>query len=298
MIEEEILNNLNSLSEDAMIEEVILPVYKKKFKNCFYDIEFTGKDKKEDQGIDITYYEVSRDTIGKEYFGIQVKQGKINTSKGANGISSIAIQAQQAFTKKIPNIKEKGSYYITTYIILTTGEITSAARIKIVDDFKGKNIRFIDGKTLAGWIRNDFMQEFYVIFPQEEDEDETDEDESPLQSIVKYIEENFEEEIDEIQGSLNTVDSSKIKILKILMISGGMRKFEIAKKLGKSMNYIDFDIVELLQEDIIDGDENGFSINYDMFGDWKIVKRQTLERIEQLGYNDEIDIEDVIEAIF
>ena len=83
--DERILELLNTYSEDEMIEKVILPLYKKRFKGKFYSIEFTGKDKREDGGVDITYYEIKPDTKAKRYSGVQVKQGAINTGKGANG---------------------------------------------------------------------------------------------------------------------------------------------------------------------------------------------------------------------
>ena len=57
--DEGILEKLNSLTEDEMIEKVVLPLYRKRFHGKFHNIEFNGKDKREDGGIDILYYEIT-----------------------------------------------------------------------------------------------------------------------------------------------------------------------------------------------------------------------------------------------
>jgi hypothetical protein len=110
--DEVILKQLNEYGEDEMIEKVILPLYKKRFKGKFHSIEFTGKNKVEDGGVDLLYYEVKADTKSRSYAGVQVKQGAVNTGKGANGIAAIGIQAQQAFTKPIADTTDKKTYKI------------------------------------------------------------------------------------------------------------------------------------------------------------------------------------------
>lgn len=295
----DILNELNTLSEDQMIEMVIMPLYKKKFKGIFHDLEFSGKDKREDEGIDIQYYEKSHDTKAKEYSGIQVKQGDINTSKGANGIAAISIQAQQAFQKRICNTKEKSDYRIRTYVILTSGEITAKARGKIVDQFKDKSIRFIDGKTIAEWVRESYLEEFIHIFNlSTEEEEEDDEDITPLEAVIGYLEENYEDEIDEIKDSLNTLGRYKNRIIKALMIESPQKTFSIAKAIGLSLSSVDEEIRSLIDEDLIDGDEDGVSINEKLVGGWSVLKNEAEERIDTLGYSDEVSIEDVVDFLF
>lgn len=298
MNDAEILKCLNDISEDEMIEKVIIPLYQKKFSKRFYDIEFTGKDKKEDQGIDITYYEISPDTKAKEYFGIQVKQGDINTGKGANGIAAISVQAQQAFTKKIPNVKDKSSYYIKTYIILTTGDIKAKAREQIVDQFKDKNFRFIDGKTLVEWIKATYLSEFMSKFDIEDEEDEEDEDKSPIESIISFLDDEFRKEIKEIRASFKALDNYKCRIIRELMIESPLKGFTIAKKIGISKSGIEAEFAELVREDVLSVDEDGYCIEYSNFGNWNAVLQGAESRIDQLGYDTEIEIDQIVDGLF
>jgi hypothetical protein len=161
--DEDIIAHLDSISEDEMVKQVIVPLYRKRFKT-FKKVEFSGKDKREDDGIDITYYEIGRETKLKEYGGVQAKQGTINTGKGANGIAAIGLQAQQAFNKPIANVEDKKTYRIHGYTVLTTGDIQPKARAQIVDQFEHKSIRFVDGKTLSEWIRESWLTEFIALF--------------------------------------------------------------------------------------------------------------------------------------
>lgn len=298
MTDQEIIECLNSLSEDEMIEKVLVPLYRKRFKGEFYDVEFTGKDKREDQGIDITYYERSKDTKAKEYSGVQVKQGKINTGKGDNGIAAISIQAQQAFSKSISDVSEKSNYFIKNYIILTTGSITSAARAQIVDQFADKNFRFIDDKKLLEWINESYWDEFKSTFELDEVEEDVTDDRSPLESIIFYLENNHKKEIEHIEESLNVLDPYQVKIVKTLMLESPLKEFSIAKAIGTSISNLRDDIQELVNQEVLDGDEDGLWINYDIFGYWPRIQMEAENRIEQLDYIDEVTIEDVIEELF
>lgn len=298
MNDAEILKCLNDMSEYEMIEEVIIPLYEKRFSKQFFDIEFSGKDKKEDQGIDITYYEFSPDTKAKEYSGIQVKQGDINTGKGANGIAAISIQAQQAFTKKIPNVKDKNSYYIKTYIILTTGDIKAKAREQIVDQFKDKNFRFINGKTLVEWIKANYLNEFMSKFNIVDDDDEIDEDESPIESVVSFLEAEYKKDIKEIKASFKALDSYKCKIVRELMIDYPLKGFAIAKNIGIAKSSIEYELDELVREDVLEVDEDGYYIKDSNFGNWSAILQGAELRIDQLGYDSEIEIEEIVDSLF
>ena len=163
-----------SLFRDTTVVLETFGLYQKAFSS-FCDVEFTGKDKREDDGIDITYYEVGRETGGKEYCGVQVKQDDINTGKSANGIAAIAIQAQQGFNKLIANTTDKKSYRIQGYTVLTTGSIKAKARSQIVDQFEHKIIRFVDGPRLCEWIREFWLEEIKDLCgTAEESEEEED----------------------------------------------------------------------------------------------------------------------------
>lgn len=295
MKDEDIISCLDSMSEDDMTENVIVPLYKARFSS-FHDIEFTGKDKREDEGIDITYYEIGRETRGKEYCGIQVKQGEINTGKGTNGIAAIGIQAQQAFDKKISNATDKKNYRIQAYTVLTTGDILPKARGKIVDQFEHKNIRFVDGKNLCKWIRENWFEEMKNLCSATE-EDEEDEDVEPVAFITGHLRDHCSKEIREIRATYEVVDGSQQDILKALMLLGHEKATAIAARLGQKVYIVQETLDAMQREDLIDIDEDGYSLG-GLSAAWSHIMSEAEERIGVLGYDNELSIEDIIEDLF
>jgi hypothetical protein len=295
-----VLELLNNYSEDEMIERVVLPLYKKRFKGKFLSIEFTGRDKREDGGVDITYYELRADTKAKRYSGVQVKQGAINTGKGANGIAAISIQAQQAFTKPIDDTSDKKSYRLYSYVLLTSGDIQAKARAAIVDQFEHKPIDFVDGKQLCDWIREDFSDEFLALLQlagREPAEDEDGEDLSPAETVALFVKERFPYDIDDITGTLNTLGSMEAKIVKVLMLQGPGTTFTLAKRLGKRSSMIEDDLGSLLGEGVIGMDEGGYTLNASAT-EWDRVAAAITRRIRQLKYEETVNIEDVADLLF
>ncbi len=295
MKDEDIIAHLDSLSEDDMVEKVIVPLYRKRFKT-FKKVEFSGKDKREDDGIDITYYEIGRETNSKEYGGVQVKQGTINTSKGANGIAAISIQAQQAFNKPIANVEDKKNFKIQGYTVLTTGDIQPKARAQIVDQFEHKTIRFVDGKTLCDWIRDSWLTEFTELFGTPEATDD-DDGEEPLDAILEYLHKKCRKAISEIEAIYSVVDGSQQGILKALMILGNSKAVKIAAFVQRKVYHIEPDLDVMIREDLLSADEDGYWLNE--FGSaWDRIRSEAESRIELLGYGDEIEISDVVEGLF
>lgn len=295
MRDEDILTHLDSLSEDEMVEQVIVPLYRKRFKT-FKKVEFTGKDKREDDGLDITYYEIGRETKLKEYGGVQVKQGTINTGKGANGIAAIGIQAQQAFNKPIANVEDKKNYKIQGYTVLTTGDIQPKARAQIIDQFEHKTIRFVDGKTLCEWIRESWLTEFTAIFgsPVTPEEDDSEE---PLDAVLEHLRKKCRKEISEIEGIYSVVDGSQQGIFKALMVLGTAKAVKIAAFVQRKVYHVEPDLDAMCREDLISADEEGFWLN--VFGTaWDRIRSEAEERIELLGYSGEIEVSDVVEELF
>lgn len=300
LTDETILKVLNDFSEDEMTEKVILPLYKKRFKGKFQGIEFTGKNKVEDGGVDLLYYEIKADTKSKSYSGVQVKQGAINTGKGANGIAAISIQAQQAFNKPINDTADKKTYRIHSYVLLTSGEIQAKARAQIVDQFEHKPIDFVDGKALCEWIRESFLDEFNDILKAAgvESEEEEEEELSPLATVETYVQDKYETEIDDITATINTISTGQAKIYKALMLLGSATTFEIAKHLGRKSTFIEDDLDYLLGEDVITSDEGGYEIKASA-DEWRTVSKAIAKRIGQLGYDDgTVSVEEVMEELF
>jgi hypothetical protein len=295
MKNDEILNHLNAMSEDEMIEAVIVPLYQKRFSS-FFDVEFSGKDKREDGGIDITYYETGRETGAKEYCGVQVKQGDINTGKSANGIAAISIQAQQAFNKPIANTRDKKNYRIQGYTVLTTGNIQAKARSQIVDQFEHKTIRFVDGKTLCGWIREDWLEEIRALCGTV-DEHEEDEDLDPVAAIVEHLEKRCARDIAEIRETYDVVDGSYQDIIKALMVLERAKATRIAAYVKRKVDHVKEDLDAMRREDLVDIDEDGYSLN-SISRAWSSIRTEAEDRIETLGYGSELKVKDVVDSLF
>lgn len=296
MEDEEILDCLDNMSEDEMIEKVIIPLYRKRFKS-FRDIEFSGKDKREDEGIDITYYEIGRETGGKEYGGVQVKQGDINTGKGANGIAAIGVQAHQAFNKRIANSGDKKEYRIQGYTVLTTGTIHPKARVQIADQFQHKTIRFVDGKRLAEWIRDGFLDEMKLLCNQCE-EPEEDDALDPLTAILDHVGERCSDDIDELRDVYQVLDGTKQDILKVLMaLDGHVKATRIAARIGRKVTYLQEDLDSMVEEDLLYVDEDGYCLD-SIAAAWSRIKSEAEDRIETLDYAGELSIEHVVKGLF
>lgn len=296
--DEVILEKLNTLSEDEMIEQVVLPLYKKRFHGRFHNLEFTGKDKREDGGIDITYYEITADTKTKRYAGVQVKQGAINTGKSANGVAALNIQAEQAFTKPIYDVNDKQEFRLASYTILTSGEIQAKARGAIVDQFKHKPIAFVDGKMLCGWIRESFKDEFTALIGEnEEAEVENDDSLSPAETVAQFVEDSHESDLTDIRKTLETLGTFEKKIVRELMINGTGTAFAIAKRLGKKQYLLEQRLNDLLGEEVVELSDGGYTLAVSSDEIYR-VRKAVQKRIDQLGYGGEIDFTDVVDFLF
>lgn len=299
MTNEEIVAYLNSLSEDEMIEKVILPLYKKRFANSFRRIEFSGKDKREDEGIDITFYEMSRETSAKEYCGVQVKQGAINNGKGANGVAALSVQADQAFNKKISDTDDKKTYKIHAYTILTTGVIQAKARAAIVDRFEHKPIRFIDGEKLCEWIRESFSEEIRALAGCQDDIEDGEGGGDPADVIIEYLKKNFAADVEVVSSTLAVLDGAKKSIVCALMENGGLKTVRLARAVGRTVHNIEDDLSDLCREELLDVDEEGYSLGAELYGPWRRIERKFEERVVALGYDDDdVTIGDIIERLF
>ena len=298
LTDEVILEKLNGFTEDEMIEKVVLPLYRKRFHGKFHNIEFSGKDKREDGGIDIAYYEITPDTKNKRYSGVQVKQGAINTGKGANGIAALTIQAQQAFTKPIYDTAHKKEYRLASYVLLTTGEIQPKARALIVDQFEHKPIDFIDGKQLCGWIRESYKDEFTALLGEGEENDEgEDESLSPAEIVAQYVQQSHDSELDDIHRTLQTLGTFEEKIVRDLMINGSGTTFAIAKRLGKRQSLLEEPLNNLVAEGVLDVDDGGYNLAASV-GEVNRLRTAIERRIAKLGYEGQLEFADVIDHLF
>ena len=149
---ENLSNYLDKSSEDELIEEVLLPLFR---QLGFHRITAAGhKDKALEYGKDI-WMKYTLPTQHVLYFGIQVKKGKLDTSgvsKATNAnVSEIHNQALMMLGHEIfdPEINKRA--LVDHAFIVAGGEITKSARNWLgnkLDASKRSQIMFIDREDI------------------------------------------------------------------------------------------------------------------------------------------------------
>lgn len=139
---------LNTCSEDELIEEVLLPLFR---QLGFHRITAAGhKDKALEYGKDI-WMRYTLPTQHRLYFGIQAKKGKLDasgvTKTGNANIAEIHNQALMMLAHEIFDPEHNKRVLVDHAFIVAGGEITKAARNWIgnaLDASKRSQIMFID----------------------------------------------------------------------------------------------------------------------------------------------------------
>lgn len=139
---------LDKCSEDDLIEEVLLPLFR---QLGFHRITAAGhKDKSLEYGKDV-WMRYTLPTQHLLYFGIQAKKGKIDasgvTKAGNANIAEIHHQALMMLAHEIFDPEINKRVLVDHAFIVAGGEITKAARNWIgnaLDDAKRSQIMFID----------------------------------------------------------------------------------------------------------------------------------------------------------
>ncbi|RIJ70569.1 hypothetical protein D1871_18455 [Nakamurella silvestris] len=139
---------LDRCSEDELIEEVLLPLFR---QLGFHRITAAGhKDKSLEYGKDI-WMRYTLPTQHLLYFGIQAKKGKIDASgvtKASNAnVAELHNQALMMLAHEIFDPETNKRVLVDHAFIVAGGEITKAARNWIgnaLDDAKRSQIMFID----------------------------------------------------------------------------------------------------------------------------------------------------------
>jgi hypothetical protein len=149
---------LNECSEDNLIEEILLPLFR---QLGFYKISMAGhKDKALEYGKDI-WMKFILPTQHWLYFGIQVKKGKLDAAgmtKGSNAnISEIHNQVLMMLGHEIFDAEIGKKVLVDHAFIVAGGEITKAAKNWLggkLDTSKRSQILFMD--------REDILNQFIV----------------------------------------------------------------------------------------------------------------------------------------
>jgi len=175
---------LDQCSEDDLIEEVLLPLFR---QLGFHRITAAGhKDKALEYGKDI-WMRYTLPTQHLLYFGIQAKKGKIDasgvTKAGNANVAELHHQALMMVAHEIFDPETNKRVLVDHAFIVAGGEITKAARNWIgnaLDDARRSQIMFID--------RDDILNLYVVTslplparaLPPEPDPSATSSDEPPF----------------------------------------------------------------------------------------------------------------------
>lgn len=153
-----LVNYLNNCSEDNLIEEILVPLFR---QLGYYRISIAGhKDKSLEYGKDI-WMKFMLSTQHWLYFGVQVKKGKLDSSgmtKGGNAnIAEIHNQVLMMLAHEIFDPEIGKNVLVDHAFIIAGGEITKAAKnwlANALDKFKRSQILFLD--------REDIINQFIV----------------------------------------------------------------------------------------------------------------------------------------
>jgi len=259
-----IVENLNSLHEHKMAKDIFVPVLKK--MGC-KGVKFTGGP--DEVGIDIEYYELTQPENSKSYVGVQFKKGNLVYSSGGskNSVKEVKNQAEEAFDKEIHDIEDHATYFISRFVVATTGDINEKARSFIGKARQKGNDRRIDywtGDRLAEYIQDYWLNEFVDYFKIEEPEEESTDD--PIVD-VEYIEDNYSKLVSACQkmrATVNTVEWNIIEEILDLKIGNGGGSIPLADllmELGHTEEYYSEDFRHLRELGYLYVDETGFSLD-------------------------------------
>lgn len=145
---EQLVTYLNTISEDELIEEVLLPLFR---QLGFHRITSAGhKDKALEYGKDV-WMKYTLPTLHVLYFGIQVKKGKLDaagvTKESNSNVAEIHNQVLMMLGHEIFDPEIGKRVLVDHAYIVAGGEITKAARAWIgnkLDTSKRSQIMFMD----------------------------------------------------------------------------------------------------------------------------------------------------------
>lgn len=155
---EQLTTYLNTVSEDELIAEILLPLFR---QLGFHRVTVAGhKDKALEYGKDI-WMKYTLPTQHILYFGIQAKKGKLDaagvTKDGNSNVAEVHNQVLMMLGHRIFDPEVSRTVLVDHAFIVAGGEITKAARNWIggqLDDVKRSQIMFMD--------RDDILNLFVV----------------------------------------------------------------------------------------------------------------------------------------
>ena len=150
---EELITYLSKVSEDELIAEILLPLFR---QLGFHRITAAGhKDKALEYGKDI-WMKYTLPTQHMLYFGIQVKKGKLDasgvTKEGNANIAEVYNQVLMMIGNEIFDPEVSRKVLVDHAFIVAGGEVTKAARNWIgqkLDSVKRSQIMFMDREDIV-----------------------------------------------------------------------------------------------------------------------------------------------------
>ena len=155
-------SRIESLSEDGLLELVILPLLERMGFEGIRKVRFHGR---EEFGRDVMPFRQTTAFGTLEYAAVQTKAAKIHgTASRAGNASEIISQAQQALRVSFVDELDNERKRIDKFIVIASAAITPSARRHIEDSFEGnRQLILIDLDRLVGLVRQ-YRLHHYVLF--------------------------------------------------------------------------------------------------------------------------------------
>ena len=248
---ETIIEKLESLHEHKMAKDIFVPVLTA--MGCL-GVKFTGGS--DEQGIDVEYYELTQPEEQKSYVGVQFKKGGLIYSSGGskNSVKEVRNQAEEAFDKEIHDIESHASLYLSRFVVAVTGDINEKARSFIGKARQKGSDRRIDywtGDRLAEYIQDNWLDEFISYFEIEEIEEDGGDEVKIVDE--EYIEENYEDLVNDCRKLRSTVDGTEWRVIRTIL----------DLKISQGGSWIP--LADLLME--LEGTEDYYRQQFDHLGD-------------------------------
>jgi len=246
-----IIEKLESLREHKMARDVFVPVLER--MGCL-GVKFTGGS--DERGVDVEYYELTRPEKRKSYVGIQFKKGDlVYSSRGSkNSVKEVKNQAEEAFEKEIHDIDDRGTHYISRFVVATTGNINERARSligKARQKGADRRIDYWTGDRLVEFIQNYWSDEFMEYFHIDDSEESSEEESKVIDE--EYIEDNYGDLVTKCQKLRSTVNGAEWRVICALL------DLMISEQGGA------IPLADLLME--LEGTEESYSQEFDHLAD-------------------------------
>ncbi len=155
-------SRIQALSEDALLELVILPLLERMGFEGLRIVRFHGR---EEFGRDVMPFRLTTAFGTLEYAAVQTKAARIHgTASRVGNAGEIICQAQQALRVSFVDELDNERKRIDKFVVISSAAITPSARRHIEDSFEGnRQLILIDLDRLVSLVRHHRLHH-YVLF--------------------------------------------------------------------------------------------------------------------------------------